>query len=87
MKLIQMDVSQAISFLGLTITRSNGITRLLKSDSVEATTADADKSIRESEEWLALAEQSPLAGGAQYAHIKNISAWTTVRRLLKVKEG
>jgi hypothetical protein len=87
MKLIQMDVSQAISFLGLNVVKSNGNARFLNSDWVEVTTADADQSIRESQENLALAEQSPLAGGAQYAHIRNISAWTTIRSLLKVEES
>lgn len=86
MKLIQMDISQAIGFLGLRISKSKGVTHVLNGNSVEVTTADADQSIRESQEWLALAEQSPLAGGAQYAHIKNISAWTVIKPLLKVEE-
>lgn len=86
MKLIQMDVSQALGFLGLTIKKSNGVTHILKSSDVEATLEDAEQEIRESENWLALAAESPLAGGAQYAHIKNISAWTVLKPYLKSKE-
>jgi hypothetical protein len=87
MKLMKLDVSQALSILDLQIVKNAGIVRVLTRTGVEVTVADADQSIRESQEWLALAEQSPLAGGAQYAHIKNISAWTVVKPYLKVEES
>lgn len=79
MKLMQMDLSQAISFLGLRVVRNAGVTNFIHSSGVEATVADADQAITESQEELALAEQSPLVGGTQYWHIRTISAWTVVK--------
>jgi hypothetical protein len=87
MKLMKLDVSQALSILDLQIVKNAGVVRVLTRAGIEVTVADADQSIRESQEWLALAEQSPLAGGAQYAHIKNISAWTVVKPYLKTEES
>lgn len=79
MKLLQMDLSQAISFLGLRIVKNSGVTSFLRSTGAEATVADADQAIAESQEELALAEQSPLVGGTQYWHVRVISAWTVVK--------
>jgi hypothetical protein len=86
MKLMQMDLSPAIGFLGLRVVKFDGVTRFLNSAAVEVTAADADQAIAESQEQLALAEQSPLVGGTQYWHWKTISAWTVVKPHLKVEE-
>lgn len=87
MKLMAMDLSQAASILGLQIVKYDGVIHFLRWPSaVEVTVTDADQSIVESQEALALAEQSPLVGGTQYWHIKNISAWTVVKPHLNVEK-
>lgn len=86
MKLMQMDLSTAIGILGLRVVKYAGATHFLKWPSAaEVTVADADQSIAESQEALALAEQSDLAGGHQYWHWKNISAWTVIKPHLTIK--
>lgn len=87
MKLMKMDVSQAAGILGLRIMKYAGVTHFVYETFVEATVADADKAIAESQEALALAEQSPLVGGTQYWHLKNISAWTVIKSQLKTEEN
>lgn len=88
MKLLQMDLSQAISFLGLRVSRYEGVNHFLRWPSaIEVTVADAEEAITESQEALALAEQSPLVGGTQYWHIRTISAWTVVKPHLKITEA
>lgn len=82
MKLLQMDVAQAVGILGLRIVKYSGITHFLNTSATEVTVADADTAIAESLEALAFAEQSPLVGGTQYWHLKNISAWTVIKSQL-----
>lgn len=86
MKLMEMDVERAAEILSLRIVKHSGVTHFLNNEALEVTVADADKSIAESQADLEAAAQSSLAGGTQYWHWKNISAWTVLKPHLSAEK-
>lgn len=82
MELMSMTTAKAAQILGLEIVKTGEDVKFRNSSGEFVELSDANDSIAESQHEIDEAAKSCLAGGAEYWHWKNISAWTVLKPFL-----